>query len=111
MKSITIKRTDNKGDEQEYKLAFTPNVVRNMDRKGFTLMSVVEHPMDGIPELFAGAFRAFCPTVDRNTANEIWEDMPDKENLVKLLMEMYKEPIEAILGEPKEKNASWEVVE
>ena len=110
MKSITIKRTDKNGEEKEYKLAYTRNVVKVMDRK-FDLMSCVKTPLDGIPELFAGAFRAFCPTVDRKEIDEIWEDLPDKENLVKLLMEMYKEPIEAVLGEPKEKNASWVVAE
>ena len=110
MKSIKI-RAEINGKEQEFTLAFTNMTVRRLSRNGFKLENIVEAPLDGIPTLFAGAFLAFHPGTDRDEINKIWEDMPDKENLIKTLMAMYQEPINALLNEPKEKNATWEVVE
>lgn len=108
MKSIKI-RTENDG--KEYTLAFTRMVVRNMMRAGFKLEDCLNIPLDGIPRLFNGAFRAFHPGTEMEVTDKIWEESPNKEALLKALMQMFHEPVDSLFDEPTEKNATWEVVE
>lgn len=107
MKSIKIK---SERDGKEYTLAFTRMTVRRLARAGFQIEDIIKNPLDAIPMLFNGAFQAFHPKMESDELDKIWEDMPNKDELLKVLAQMYHEPIETLLDEPKEKNATWEVV-
>lgn len=108
MKSIKI-RTEKDG--KEYTLAFTRMTTRRMSRAGFQLEDIAKNPLDAIPQLFNGAFLAFHPKMEAEELERIWNDMPNKEGLLTTLAKMYQAPIDSLLDEPKEKNATWEVVE
>ena len=108
MKSIKI-RTDKGG--KEYTLAFTRLTARKLSRAGFTIDLVVQNPLDGIPMLFNGSLEAFHPDLGDEEKDKLFESISDKNGLLKVLMQMYTEPVETLLKDPKEKNATWEVVE
>lgn len=92
----------------EYTLEYTRRTVTEMEKKGFVISAVSEKPMSTLPELFAGAFLAHHRGIKRETVDKIFEDIPDKEEFVGKLAEMYVEPLEALMEEPKQEgNASW----
>lgn len=96
-------------DGTEYKLEFTRNSVREMEREGFVIDDIDRKPMTLLPQLFAGAFKAHHRWVKRDKIDEIYSHMPNKESLVGSLAEMYNEPILTLIEEPDdaEKNVSW----
>ena len=108
-KSITIKTKEG----QAYKLEFTKKTVAMMAKNGFDLDTARSNPIIGIPELFEGAFLANHKMVKSNIISEIYDTLPNKEALIQTLIEMYVEPINALIEAPKddEGNGSWEVSE
>jgi len=106
-KTITIKTKDNK----EYLLEFTRKTVVNMSRAGFQLEEVTSNPIIAIPQLFEGAFKANHPYVKSSEITDIYNSLGNKEDLLVALIEMYQEPINALVEEPDEesKKSMWEV--
>jgi len=94
---------------KEYKLEFTRKVIETMERQGFIAQDVTEKPMTVLPTLFRGAFLANHPSVKRETIDEIFDHMTNKQDLIGKLAEMYNEPIEALFDEPEEDagNIEW----
>lgn len=102
-KTITF---EHKG--KEYTLEFTRRTVTEMERKGFVIGELTEKPMSTLPELFAGAFLAHHREIKRKTVDEIFETIPEKQEFIGKLAEMYSEPLEALFEEPeKEGNCTW----
>lgn len=93
----------------EYTLEFNRRSVEQMERLGFIAGDIVEKPMTVLPALFAGAFLKNHRKVKRDTIDDIFERLKDKQALIGKLAEMYNEPIEALLDEPEEDegNATW----
>ena len=109
VKKIKIKASDGK----EYTLAYDRNSCAKMSRKGFDVEDIKKAPIIGIPKLIYGAFLKFHPDLSTDKIDEIWAEVKGKEALMYKLMELYSEPIIALLDEPKDdaKNAIWEVVD
>jgi hypothetical protein len=64
---------------------------------------IVEKPMLTLPKLFAGAFKAHHRFgLKANDIEEMFDLLPDKEALLAKLVEMYNEPMEAMLDDPKD---------
>ena len=101
-KSITFTYED-----KDYTLEYSRNSIRAMERKGFIADDIATKPMSVLPDLFAGAFVKNHPTTKRETIDKIYEMMADKRTLVEALIELYNDPIEALLDEPKEGNVKW----
>lgn len=110
MKTIKIEK-----DGKEYSLAFTRKTVTEMARNGFRIDDVADpsRMVIGVPQLFAGAFLRFHRGIKQELVDEIWDSVSNKSGLINKLVEMYAEPINALLDEPQDeaKNGSWEVVE
>jgi len=100
---------------KEYTLEYTRDSIRQMENEGFDISEVDKKPMNVIPQLFAGAFKAHHRSTKRSTIDDIYHNMPDKQKLMKTLGEMYQEPIkDTLMNEPDEddvKNVKWEVEE
>ena len=63
-----------------------------------------------LPALFAGAFLAHHRYVKRAVIAEIYAQLPNKGDMLGKLVEMYSEPIVALMDDPEaEGNASWTV--
>jgi hypothetical protein len=95
---------------KNYTLEFTRKSIETMERQGFNVNDISEKPMTTLPALFAGAFLAHHRFVKRDVIDKIYDSLPNKQDLISKLAEMYNEPIEALFEEPKESegNVSWE---
>lgn len=88
-----------------YTLEFTRRTIRQMEQNGFNIQEITIHPMTVLPDFFAGAFRANHKNEKREKIDEIYKNMPDKDKLIEKLVEMYNEPLEALMDEPEENSA------
>lgn len=94
----------------DYTLEYTRKSIETMERQGFVATDITDKPMTVLPALFAGAFLAHHRYVKRETMDEIYAKMTNKQDLIGKLAEMYNEPILALMDEPEqsEGNVSWE---
>lgn len=95
---------------KEYTLEFTRKTVEQMEKAGFEIGEVSTKPVSTLPKLFEGAFLAHERWARTDIINKIYESIPNKEDFMTKLVEMYAEPVEALFDEPEEseKNAQWE---
>lgn len=99
-----------------YTLEFTRETVTMLEQNGLSLADVRnmdEKPVTVMQMLFRGAFIAHhkkAATID-SLMDEIWESIPDKNGLIKVLVEMYTEPLDALLNEPEDEKGktAWTV--
>ena len=96
-------------NDKEYTLEFTRRTVTQMEKQGFIAAEVENKPMSTLPALFAGAFLAHHRFEKKETIDDIFEKLTNKEELIGKLAEMYNEPIIALVEEPEENegNVSW----
>lgn len=94
-------------EEKEYTLEYTRKTVRQMEEQGFVARDVETRPMTLLPQMFAGAFLAHHRFVKPEVIERIYKAMPNKDDLIGKLSEMYNEPIETLLDEPTEGNVEW----
>ena len=85
---------------KEYTLEFTRESIKQMEREGFVAGDVVNKPMNTLPRLFAGAFKAHHRfDTKQKKIDEIFELFTNKQALVEKLAEMYMEPMETLLDD------------
>lgn len=93
---------------KSYTLEFTRDAVRTMERQGFNANELTDKPMTMLPDLFAGAFIANHPYTKRKLINEIFEHIGNKTELIAKLVEMYNEPLAALMEESEDEgNVEW----
>lgn len=92
-----------------YTLEYTRKSVETMERQGFVASELQTKPMTCLPALFAGAFQAHHRFVKRDVIDRIYAGLPQKEELLGKLVEMYNDPIMSLLEEPdeSEENPTW----
>lgn len=97
-------------DGKKYTLEYTRETVKQMERDGFRSSDVIDKPMNSLPRLFAGAFKAHHKYGTKpETINKIFNSFTNKDALFEKLAEMYNYPMEEMLDEPDEGNAiAWE---
>lgn len=96
--------------DKDYCLEFTRRTVEQMERNGFVASDVRDKPMTTLPALFAGAFLANHRFTKNEVIEDIYAHMPNKQELVGKLAEMYNEPILALVEDPEEGtegNVNW----
>lgn len=87
-------------ENKEYTLEFTRESVKQMEREGFVASDVVSKPMNTLPKLFAGAFKAHHRfDVKQKKIDEIFELFSNKQALIEKLAEMYAEPMETLMDD------------
>ena len=85
---------------KEYTLEFTRESIKQMEREGFVASDVVNKPMNTLPRLFAGAFKAHHKfDTKQKKIDEIFDLFTGKQALVEKLAEMYMEPMETLLDD------------
>lgn len=85
----------------DYTLEYTRKSIETMERQGFVIGRISDAPMTTLPKLFEGAFIAHHKFVKKEVVDEIYDLLSDKEGLIAKLSEMYNEPIQSLLEEPK----------
>lgn len=93
---------------EKFTLEFTRRSVKNMEDSGFIASEVKDRPMM-LLDLFAGAFMANHKNVKRQKIEQIYDSCKNKDALLEKLVEMYNEPIAALMDDPEddEGNATW----
>ena len=96
-------------DGKDFTLEFTKRTIKQMEDEGFVAQDIEQKPMTLLPALFAGAFKAHHRFVKQELIEEIYEGMPNKEELIGKLAEMYNDPIMSLMDEPsdKSKKVQW----
>lgn len=85
---------------KEYTLEYTRESVKQMEREGFKGDDILNKPMNTLPKLFAGAFKAHHKfDTKQKVIDEIFELFTNKSALVEKLAEMYMEPMETLLDD------------
>ena len=92
-------------DGKTYTLEFTRRSIVEMESRGFNPSDVGTKPLTALPTLFRGAFLAHHRGTSQAVIDDIYSKLPDKEDLIKHLAEMYAEPIETLMAEPKKAEA------
>ena len=97
-------------EDKEYTLEFTRRTVKQMEDEGFVAQDIDRKPMTLLPALFAGAFKAHHRFVKQEVIDQIYKALPNKEELIGKLAEMYNDPITSLMEEPDDKsvkNVNW----
>ena len=95
--------------DKEYTLEYTRASVRRMEANGFKASEIQDKFVTLVPELFAGAFYANHRWVKRDVIDEIFDHIGSKGELIAKLVEMYNEPLAALVDDPEDSkgNATW----
>jgi hypothetical protein len=106
-KILTITHNDT-----TYRLQYNRRTIATMEQSGFLIGEVIEKPATRILQMFHGAFQMHHKGIRRELTDEIYLALPEKEGLIDALVELYNEPLSALLDDPAstegtEKNASW----
>lgn len=107
-KQITI---SDKESGKAYKLEYSRKSVQLMEQTlGFVLDEIDSKPMTMIPLLFQGAFLMHHRTLSPEKIQSIYDTLPNKEELIGALGEMYGDTFNTLMDDPKgpkEKNGAW----
>lgn len=103
-KTITLEYEGTK-----YTLEFTRKTVEIMEKNGFNVRDIRTSPVTTLPTLFAGAFLANHRWLKDETIEKLFKLIPNKDDFLEKLAEMYNEPLEAMLADPEETegNVTW----
>ena len=96
-----------KYDGEDITLEYTKATVKWMEQNGIVAKDIDEKTNTILPALFAGAFRANHRRMSRAKIDEIWDTIPNKDDFLAKLAEMYYEPIEQLMKEPETKKTEW----
>lgn len=94
-------------DDVPYVLTYTRNTVKEMESRGFRIQKVMDMPMTYIPMLFKGAFLANHRKTKDSVINEIYEAMPNKDDLMDALATIYDDTLSTLMDEPENPNVNW----
>ena len=85
---------------KDYTLQFTRESVKQMEREGFVAGDIVTKPMNTLPKLFTGAFKAHHRfDVKQKEIDEMFDLFKNKQALIEKLAEMYAEPMETLMDD------------
>ena len=94
---------------KEYTLEYTKKSIEVMETAGFEIQNIRSKPMTSFPLLFAGAFLAHHKGLPQKEIDKIVSKLPNKEEFLDRLAEMYNEQVNELFDEPSEAegNATW----
>ena len=93
-----------------YTLGFNRNTVVLLEQQGFSVDAMENKPNIYIPLLFNAAFAQYHRGAKRNLIDEIYGKLPNKRDLIRVLLEAYVETSNSLFDEPDgdEGNLAWE---
>lgn len=95
-----------------YTLEFNRRAVERMEQNGFSLNDLAEKPLSMTMKLVQGAFMMHHKGISPDRVREIWHAQTKRDALLSVLIQMYTQPINTLLGddadEQEEENPTWE---
>ena len=101
MKQITLKDANGK----EYVLEYSKATIMHMERQGFVVEELSSKPVLMTTLLVYGAFAKNHANLKYDKIDEIYQNLKNKEDFLKKLMEMYNEQADELVDEG---NSDWE---
>ena len=95
---------------QEYTLEYNRRTAKKALDEGFDPETNDVNAIFMIPILFNNAFEMHHPGMDEKEKDAIYEMLPDKDDLIVALGELFADPIEKLTADPKgakSKNFKW----
>jgi len=97
----------------DYTLEFNRRIVKRMEEGGFVVDT--NKPATMISDLFKGAFLMHHKRISPELVEEIWDAQRGKDKLLGELVNMYMEPIAALMDEDEgegdeNENPTWKVI-
>ena len=87
---------------KDYTLQYTRRVVEGMERRGFRINELVDCPATQIPLLVHGAFQMHHKHVQPEKAMKIYNTLPNRDEFLGKLVELYQEPIRSLMESPED---------
>ncbi len=96
-------------EDKEYTLGYSRRTIAALEDQGLDISEVEGKPMSDMLLFITGAFKLHHNYMTQDQIVEIIKNLEDKDGFVGALIELYKEAIDSIYGEPKKssKNAKW----
>ena len=98
-------------DNHDIVLEYTRRTVEQLEGAGLRLGEISETPATMVKLLYHGAFLANHRKVKTETIEEIWKHIPNTDDFIGKLAQMFNETRDTLFEEPDEadeKNVSWE---
>jgi len=96
-------------NDEKYTLEYNRSSVVKMESNNFKLDDINNKPIEMITKLFDGAFYMHHPNIREDIKQEIYEQIPNKDQFIIKLSEMYSDTLTTLLGDSSEGKAKWEV--
>ena len=93
--------------EKEYTLEYDKKSIVAMERRGFNLAQIERMPLTMLTKLMSGAFLMHHPEVSQERAEEIFDHMKKRGELLEALSEMYAATVAEMYGDNEENGESW----
>lgn len=105
-------------DGKAYTLEFNRNVVKRMEREGFSIDGVRTMPATMIEKLVIGAFEMHHPSMTIAQRLAVWsglggrddDEATGEQGLVTALMTLYMAPVNALIADPTTPTGTWTLV-
>lgn len=96
----------------EYCLEYNRQSVKAMEAQEFSIEKLQDKPFTMIPLLFEGAFIKNHRGMKRKLLDEIYDEIPQKSELIVALAEMYAETLNSLMDDSgaSEGNVQWAMV-
>jgi hypothetical protein len=96
-----------------YTLEYDRMSIKMLEKAGFQYEEFLDKPFTNVELAFTGAFVKNHPKTSQVTIDKIYEECPNKGDLIAALSKMINECYETLLSDPEDKqgNATWEVID
>lgn len=96
-----------------YTLEYDRMTIKMLEKAGFVYEEFMDKPLTNIELAFSGAFIKNHPKIQQTTIDKIYQNCPNKQELIGVLSKMINECYETLLSEPngEQGNATWEVTD
>lgn len=98
--------------KEDYIIEFNRSIVVSMEDRGITPDAISAKPMNTIPRFFLWGLKMHRPKIKQEEADEVWDAIVGKEELVPKMIEMWANAQDSLMQEPEgddAKKATWEI--
>lgn len=92
---------------KEYQVGITRAAARSAESAGFNINEVYSKPTMMIPTLVYYGFWAYNKGIKRQLVEEIYDQLPQKEDFITALVEAYADTVGTLMDSSDQGNASW----
>ena len=90
-----------------YQVGYTRAAARDAERAGFDINECSNKPNLMVPILVFYAFRAYNRKISQTLVEEIYEQLPRKDDFVAALIEQYGDTVNTLMDNSDQGNAEW----